>query len=142
MPSANNNIIYNTTTGDVISRIVGDASLITLNPGEALTQLDIVDDLDNIKINPDGSQFVVKLTFDEGVLVDNEYTLSNLPFGAQITFDSITYTVNDGSITFVIDFQGLYDVFCSHPDYKDATFYVAIEDDEPIDGGGGFEELP
>jgi hypothetical protein len=133
VPNANNNIIYLPATGALVCRVIGDASYISLQSGEALTQLDIAEDLDTVIIASDGSTYYIKQYFNEGELIDDTYILVGVPTGAQVFFEGTTYTVNDGNFSVVIDFIGTYQISLSHPSYVPATFSFTYNGS----GGGG-----
>jgi hypothetical protein len=137
VPNANNNIIYRPDTGELICRVVGNGSFITLQSGEALTQLDITVDLDTVLISADGSAYYTRQEFQQGRIIGRNYVVNNLPNPTTVNFESNVYTITNGVLQISLNYSGNYIIYLQAAGYENSEQQFYYNSGGGGGGGGG-----
>jgi len=122
VPSVNTNIIYKTSSGKILRKIIGDTSAIVLNTGESVVQANI-EDIEDVMIDTATGIPIQNQNFFSGTFNSAGYVLSSLPNPTTVVFEAATYTVTTGTITLGLEFEGNYFVDLYADGYNNARFF-------------------
>ena len=138
MPNANNIIIYNKTSRNIVARLAGDPSQIVLNTNEDKLVLDYTDGIDNRKVNETLDGIESLNSFDSGYWDGNyDYRIDNLPDNTQVILsDGSEYTVN-GSVSVHVPSWTSMTIELSATGYATRQYTVFNEYEDTGGGGSG-----
>lgn len=122
--SKSSTIVCDKNTGAVLQRLSAPSNFVSLSKGQVAVEYDQPIPMNSLYYDCDEKCLKQKRDFESGVLVDDYYTLNNVPVGTTISWQGETYEVNDGSLELLIDQPGNHTLHLYHPHYNDAELKI------------------